>query len=72
MAAAVESRDRQASPPTAAAEKAAWRAVFDYYVFGPAEQAGAHLPEAARQVLGTIDPALARQLRALLIARLNR
>ncbi|MCW2036051.1 cupin-like domain-containing protein [Xanthomonas campestris] len=55
-----------------AAEKAAWRAVFDYYVFGPAEQAGAHLPEAARQVLGTIDPALARQLRALLIARLNR
>lgn len=59
-------RDR---PP---AEKAAWRAVFDYYVFGPAERAGAHLPEQARQVLGPIDDARARQLRAMLLARLNR
>jgi hypothetical protein len=54
------------------AEKDAWRAVFEHYVFGPAGQAGAHLPEAARQALGPIDPALARQLRALLIGKLNR
>ncbi len=55
-----------------AAEKDAWRALFDYYVFGPAERAGAHLPEPARQALGPIDPVLARQLRAMLIGRLNR
>ena len=31
-------------------EKRAWRAMFDYYVFGPAGKAAAHLPEArARQ-----------------------
>ncbi|WP_184407069.1 cupin-like domain-containing protein [Xanthomonas sp. 3075] len=59
-------RDRPAS------EKQAWRALFDYYVFGPAERAGEHLPEQARHVLGPIDPTLARQLRAMLIGRLNR
>jgi hypothetical protein len=53
-------------------EKQAWREVFDHYVFGPAEHAGEHLPEAARNVLGPIDEALARQLRAMLIAKLNR
>ncbi|WP_045738355.1 cupin-like domain-containing protein [Xanthomonas sp. MUS 060] len=59
-------RDR---PPT---EKAAWRALFDYYVFGAAERAGAHLPAQARQVLGPIDEVQARQLRAMLLSRLNR
>lgn len=54
------------------AEKRAWREVFDYYVFGPADRAGAHLPPAARHVLGPIDEALARQLRAMLIGKLNR
>ncbi|ODU46194.1 cupin-like domain-containing protein [uncultured Aquimonas sp.] len=54
------------------AEKRAWREVFDYYVFGPADRAGAHLPPAARHVLGPIDEALARQLRAMLISKLNR
>ncbi|KAB7763765.1 cupin-like domain-containing protein [Xanthomonas maliensis] len=54
------------------AEKAGWRALFDYYVFGPSTHAGEHLPEAARQALGPIDPLLARQLRAMLIGRLNR
>ncbi len=53
-------------------EKKAWREVFDHYVFGPAGQAGEHLPEAARHVQGPIDEALARQLRAMLIAKLNR
>ncbi|QBG99232.1 cupin-like domain-containing protein [Xanthomonas oryzae] len=55
-----------------AAEKQAWRALFDYYVFGPAEQAGEHLPEPARHALGPIDPMLSRQLRAMLIGKLNR
>lgn len=53
-------------------EKQAWREVFDHYVFGPADTAGEHLPEAARGVLGAIDETQARQLRAMLIAKLNR
>jgi hypothetical protein len=53
-------------------EKQAWRDIFDYYVFGPADRAGAHLPPPARNVLGPIDETLARQLRAMLIGKLNR
>ena len=53
-------------------EKRAWREVFEYYVFGAADRAGAHLPEAARGVLGPLDEAAARRMRAWLIARLNR
>jgi hypothetical protein len=54
------------------AEKAAWRALFDYYVFGPAGQAGAHLPEHARGNLAPMDEMKARRLRALLLNKLNR
>lgn len=54
------------------AEKRAWRAMFDYYVFGPADQAGAHLPEAARGNLAPMDETKARRLRAQLLQRLNR
>jgi hypothetical protein len=53
-------------------EKQAWREIFDYYVFGPAGLAGEHLPASARNVLGPIDEVLARQLRAMLIGKLNR
>ena len=53
-------------------EKRAWREMFDYYVFGPADQAGAHLPEHARGALAPLDEWKARRLRAQLIARLNR
>jgi hypothetical protein len=53
-------------------EKQAWRAVFDWYVFGPAGQAGAHLPEAARGPLARIDETLSRQLRAMLTEKLKR
>ncbi len=53
-------------------EKLAWKNVFDYYVFGPAERAGEHLPENARGTLGPIDEAKARQLRAMLLNLLNR
>ena len=55
-----------------AAEKQAWRALFDYYVFGPGERAAAHLPAPARQLLEPIDEDSARQLRAWLLSRLNR
>ncbi|MDR0182968.1 cupin-like domain-containing protein [Lysobacter arvi] len=53
-------------------EKEAWREVFDYYVFGAAGQAGGHLPPQARGALAPMDDALARQMRAMLIAKLNR
>ena len=53
-------------------EKRAWREIFDYYVFGPSDLAGRHLPEAARGNLGVMDERKARRLRALLLSRLNR
>jgi hypothetical protein len=54
------------------AEKQAWRAMFEYYVFGPGDRAGAHLPEAARGILGPLDELKARRLRAQLLRRFNR
>lgn len=54
------------------AEKQAWAALFDYYVFGPADRPVAHLPEAARGVLAPLDTLSARQLRARLLQRINR
>jgi Cupin-like domain len=53
-------------------EKQAWRALFDYYVFGDKAQAGAHLPDQARGPLGPMDDMTARRLRAQLLNRLNR
>ena len=66
MHALLSLRDR---PPQ---EKAAWRELFDYYVFGASERAGEHLPEPARGNLGPMDDLKARRLRAFLINRLNR
>ncbi|HWI85905.1 MAG TPA: cupin-like domain-containing protein [Sphingomonas sp.] len=59
-------RDRSAP------EKAAWRALFDYYIFGPADRPAAHLPEGARGNLAPMDQVKARRLRALLLSKLNR
>jgi hypothetical protein len=53
-------------------EKRAWQNVFEYYVFGPPERAGAHLPEHARGLLGPMDDTQARQIRAMLLNTLNR
>jgi hypothetical protein len=53
-------------------EKQAWKRLFDYYVFGPADRAGEHLPEDARGDLGPMDDRKARRLRAYLLNRLNR
>jgi hypothetical protein len=54
------------------AEKQAWKELFDYYVFGPAERPRAHLPEHAQGNLGPMDELKARRLRAYLLQRLNR
>ncbi|GGB20841.1 cupin [Sphingomonas metalli] len=59
-------RDR---PP---AEKAAWAAMFDYYLFGPADRPAAHLPAAAQGPLAPLDARSARRLRAQLLQRINR
>jgi hypothetical protein len=53
-------------------EKRAWKNVFEYYVFGPAERAGEHLPEQARGALGPVDELMARRIRAMLLNNLNR
>jgi acyl-CoA synthetase (AMP-forming)/AMP-acid ligase II len=54
------------------AEKSAWRQIFDYYVFGDADQPRAHIPEHARGALAPLDDRGARRLRAMLLDRLNR
>ncbi|WP_319937573.1 cupin-like domain-containing protein [Sphingomonas qomolangmaensis] len=54
------------------AEKDAWAAMFDYYVFGPATRPVAHLPRAAQGPLAPLDDMGARRLRAELLRRLNR
>ena len=59
-------RDR---PPT---EKAAWRAIFDHYVFGDADAPRAHLPAHAQGPLAPIDDTMARRLRALVTRKLQR
>lgn len=59
-------RDRPTS------EKRAWAALFDYYLFGSADRATAHLAEAARGPLAPLTALEARKLRAELLHRLNR
>jgi hypothetical protein len=54
------------------AERRAWKNVFDYYVFGEPELAGAHLPPNVRGALGPMDEDRARQIRAMLLNVLNR
>jgi len=54
------------------AEKQSWRAMFDYYIFGPSDRPAAHLPEVARGALAPLDDLGARRLRAMLINKLNR
>lgn len=55
-----------------AAEKAAWRALFDHYLFGTPEQARDHLPGHAQGPLAPLSAADARRLRAMVMQRLNR
>jgi hypothetical protein len=53
-------------------QRAAWRAVFDHYVFETGGDPVEHLPPDARGALGAMTPALAAQIRAGLLRRLNR
>src|SRR3546814_20125949 len=54
------------------AQREIWQEVFRHYVFEPGEATAGHIPEAARRLLSTLDETQARELRALLLQRLNR
>lgn len=53
-------------------ERAAWKHIFEYYIFNGPENANSHLPLEARGFLNTLDRLGARKLRALLSNKLNR
>lgn len=55
-----------------AAERLAWRAFFDHYVFGDDGDPTAHLPESARGILGRRTPELVARVKALLARALSR
>lgn len=52
-------------------ERAAWKVFFDHYVFRADGDPAAHLPEAARGILGERTPATTAELKALLAATLR-
>ena len=54
------------------AERAAWKRMFDHYIFDADEHTAAHIPEHARGVLTAMDADATRSLRARLLKRLNR
>ena len=53
-------------------QKAHWRELFEYYVFGDAAQAGEHIPEDARSVLGPMTAESAGRIRAFLLRQLSK
>jgi hypothetical protein len=53
-------------------QRAAWRAVFDHYLFQTDADPVAHLPPERRGALGEMTPELAAHIRAALLKRLNR
>lgn len=54
------------------ADKAIWRQLFDFYVFGNGPQVTDHIPEGARGVLDPLTPETAGQIRAFLLRSLSR
>ncbi|GAC1587879.1 MAG: cupin-like domain-containing protein [Sphingomicrobium sp.] len=52
-------------------ELAAWRGMFDHYIFGDNGDPVAHLPEPARGILGSRSPALVARVKKLLIDALS-
>lgn len=54
------------------AQRAAWQAMFEHYVFNADDQVAAHVPAHARGVLGELDESSAARLREVLRTRLSR
>jgi len=59
----------KALPPN---ELAAWRVLFDHYIFGDNGDPAAHLPEPAHGILGRRTPELVARVKKLLIEALSR
>jgi hypothetical protein len=55
-----------------AAQRRAWQEIFRHYVFEADDDSFAHIPERSRGVLSPINDAKARELRMLLLTKLNR
>lgn len=53
-------------------EKAMWKHMFDYYIFAHDEHTHGHIPAAVQGCLAEMTEDNARQLRAMLLAQLNR
>jgi len=53
-------------------EREAWRALFDFYIFGDVHKPRSHLPEKVWGALGTLDALSARKLRTKLLKKFNR
>jgi hypothetical protein len=53
-------------------EREAWRALFDFYVYQDHGDPAAHLPEAARGILGRRTPELVARVKAMLVRALGR
>jgi hypothetical protein len=53
-------------------QRAAWGAIFDYYVFDAEQQPEAHIPAHKRGVLGKLSPDFVRQVKAFLVKQLER
>jgi hypothetical protein len=53
-------------------ERAAWRVLFDHYIFGDDGNPVEHLPEPARGILGRRTPELVARVKKLLIDALSR
>lgn len=54
------------------AQRAAWENLFRYYVFEADATTAAHIPENVRRSLGKLDANTMREMRAIILARLNR
>ncbi|MFT5711003.1 MAG: hypothetical protein ACI8QT_001704 [Halioglobus sp.] len=55
-----------------AEQKKNWRSIFDHYIFDQPEDAFTHIPRASLGVLADLDDATAKQLRAMLFAKLKK
>ncbi len=53
-------------------QRAAWRGLFEHYVFGATEGLSDHIPVDQRGILGSLDEDAARRIRSLLRNKLNR
>ncbi|MDB5679319.1 cupin-like domain-containing protein [Sphingomonas bacterium] len=52
-------------------QKAKWRDLFEYYVFGNGDDVTAHIPEEGRSILAPLNPDTAGRIRAFLLRQLS-